>query len=76
MEKRKPWAGQTEYDRAKVQTISFKTTNLKSRSQLKLAAIATGKSVNGFIRDSLNEAVFKAIGELMEKEEADGDDKT
>jgi uncharacterized protein (DUF1778 family) len=63
--KRNRWAGQAEYDRENVDTISFKTKK-GARGQLKKAALASGKSMNGFIRDALNDAVMEVIGEPME----------
>jgi uncharacterized protein (DUF1778 family) len=56
---------QYKYEAEKIDTISFKTQK-GARGQLKKAALASGRSMNGFIRDTLNEAVTKAIGEPME----------
>lgn len=56
---------QYEYEAKKIDTISFKTQK-GAREQLKKAAHASGKSMNGFIRDALNDAVTDAIGEPME----------
>ena len=63
--KRKRWAAQDEYDKANIETISFKTKK-GARIRLKQAATATGQSTNGFIRSTLNKAVESAIGVPME----------
>jgi len=66
--KRKRWAAQDEYDRANVETISFKSKK-GARIRLKQAASATGQSVNGFIRGALNKAVLGVTGAPMEHNE-------
>jgi uncharacterized protein (DUF1778 family) len=58
---------QYKYEAEKIDTISFKAAK-GSRPQLKKAAAASGKSINGFIRDTLNAAVMETIGEPMEPE--------
>ena len=63
---------QKNYESEKVDTISFKTKK-GARLKLKSAAAANNKSLNGFIRDSLNAAVLSAIGEPMEKREVSDD---
>ena len=65
--KRGRTAAQEKYDKANVETISFKTKK-GAREQLKAAAMATGQSTNGFIRSALNAAVQNAIGEPMERD--------
>jgi predicted HicB family RNase H-like nuclease len=63
--KRGRTAAQDKYDKENVETISFKTRK-GARERLKTAAAATGQSVNGFIRATLNKAVQDAIGSPME----------
>ena len=68
MEKKKGrTAAQDKYDKANVETISFKTKK-GARERLKAAAAETGQSTNGFIRSALNAAVQAAIGEPMERD--------
>jgi uncharacterized protein (DUF1778 family) len=63
--KRKRWDKQAEYDKANIETISFKTRK-GSRERIKQAAFATNQSINGFIRSALNKAVQEATGTPME----------
>lgn len=63
--KRGRTAAQDKYDKENIETVSFKTKK-GARLRLKEAAIATGDSINGFIRTSLNKAVEDAIGVPME----------
>ena len=70
--KRGRTAAQDKYDKANVETISFKTKK-GAREQLKAAATETGQSTNGFVRAALNAAVQEAIGEPMERDQADGE---
>jgi len=58
------------HDAENFQYITFKA-RIGSRDKIKAAAEATGKSVNGFIRDALNVAVTAATGEPMEKGKED-----
>jgi uncharacterized protein (DUF1778 family) len=70
--KRGRTAAQDKYDKANVETISFKTRK-GSRTRLKNAAEATGQSTNGFIRSTLNKAVQEITGSPMEASEPKGD---
>ena len=63
-------AAQDKYDKANVDTISFKTKK-GAREQLKAAALATEQSINGFILAALNTAVQAAIGEPMERDKGE-----
>jgi len=66
---------QYKYEAEKIDTISFKAAK-GSRPQLKRAALASGKSMNGFIRDVLNAAVMDVIGEPMEKANTEENEKS
>jgi hypothetical protein len=59
-------AAQDKYDKANVETISFKAKK-GSRMSLKEAAASLGMPLNGFIRETLNKAVLEATGRPMEE---------
>jgi predicted HicB family RNase H-like nuclease len=63
--KRGRTSAQDKYDKANVETVSFKTKK-GARSRLKEAAAATNQSTNGFIRAALNKAVQDILGFPME----------
>ena len=54
-----------KYDKENYQYITFKAKK-GSRERIAQAAAATGETVNGFIRGTLNKAVFDTTGQPME----------
>lgn len=73
--KRGRTAAQEKYDKANMETISFKARK-GSRARLVEAAGAHGQSTNGFIRAALNRAVQEAVGSPMERETPPSDAPT
>ena len=57
-----------KHDKENFEVVSFKARK-GSRTRIAEAALATGKSINGFIRDALAIAVEIAINKPMEDKE-------